>query len=140
MEAAFATRLLTDAGSPTEVADLVAAVGALEELFGGENMTGFVHCRPRFAAVAAQANLLLRGGPAFTTPAGHRWVFGSGYPDVLGDTLVATSQPFGWRGPVTVREGIKPQLNRFHVIAERSLVVGYEHCVGAVEIVVPESP
>jgi hypothetical protein len=65
---------------------------------------------------------------------GHRLVFGGGYVDGLGDTLVGTSQPFGWRNAVAIREAIDERHNLFVAIAERSVVVGYEALVGAVAI------
>lgn len=141
VEAEFATRMLEDTDTPTEVVDLVAAVGALDEIFAATNTLGFIHARPGLMSVAAQAQLLVRTGAAPKTPSGHTWVFGGGYVDTLEDTLVATSQPFGWRGQeVALRTVEDLPLNRFHAIGERSLVVGYEAAIGAVEIVGPEDP
>ncbi|MCF6386540.1 hypothetical protein L2K20_06115 [Mycobacterium sp. MBM] len=135
VEVEFAARMLDDAGTPDTAEDIVGAVAHLESLFADANTTGFVHASPMWAASVAQANLLVRTGAGFTTPLGHRWVFGGGYKAPLGDTLVATSQPFGWRGPVSAWEGFPPeQMNRFRAIAERSLVVGYEATVGAVTV------
>ncbi|BBX00917.1 hypothetical protein BST36_29665 [Mycolicibacterium moriokaense] len=140
VEAEFAARLLDDVDTPTEVVDVVAAVGALDEMLAATNTLGFIHGRPSWMSVAAQANLLVRTGSVFKTPSGHTWVFGGGYPETLGDTLVATSQPFGWRGEVHLHPAEKLEHNRFHVIAERSLVIGYEALIGAVDIVGPETP
>ncbi|MGE2690093.1 hypothetical protein [Mycolicibacterium pulveris] len=134
VEAEFAARMLDDADTPTAVADLVAAVGALDEALAATNTVGFIHARPGLISVAAEKNQLVRTGVGWQTPSGHRWVFGGGYIDALGDKLVATSQPFGWRGEVALRTGEDLPLNRFHAIAERSLVIGYEALLGAVEI------
>lgn len=136
-EAKFAERLLDDAPSPTSVDSIVAAVGALEEAFAATNTVGLIHARAGLAGVAAQAQLIVRSGAALKTPLGHTWVFGGGYADALEDTLIATSPTYGWRGPVEVRDGAKLEHNRFKAVAERSLVVGYEALVGAVEIVAP---
>lgn len=134
LEREFAARLLDDAGTPTAAADLVAAVGLLEDAFAETNTVGMIHARPGWAAVAAEAQLIVRSGAALKTPLGHTWVFGGGYVAGLADTLVATSPTFGWRGPVALRESDDPQHSRFYAIVERSLVVGYEALIGAVEI------
>lgn len=133
-EAAFAVRLLSDAGTPGEPVDVVAAVASLEGQLAATNTLGVIHASAGLAAYAAQAQLIIRSGSVLRTPLGHQWVFGGGYVDGLEDTLVATSPVFGWRGPVTVRTAIKQEHNRFYAIAERSLVLGYESAVGAVTI------
>ncbi|CAN5303748.1 hypothetical protein BH11ACT6_BH11ACT6_53460 [soil metagenome] len=134
VESEFAVRLLDDAPTPTVVANLVEAVSRLEESFAVTNTVGFIHARPGWAAVAAQANLIIRGSSLPKSPSGHTWVFGGGYVDALGDVLVATSQPFGWRGQVALRTAEDLPHSRFHAIAERSLLIGYEALVGAVEV------
>lgn len=134
VEAAFATRLLADGGTPGTPEDIVAAVAALEGALAVTNTVGVIHASATLAAYAAQAQLIIRSGSTLRTPLGHRWVFGGGYTDVLGDTLVATSPVFGWRGPVTLRTAIKEEHNRFYAIAERSLALGYESLVGAATI------
>lgn len=138
-EARFATRLLTDAAAADVAPDIVGAVGRLEAQLALTNTVGLVHASPRWAAVAAQANLIVRSGAALKTPMGHTWVFGGGYVTGLGDTLVASSPTFGWRGPVEVRDAMKLEHNRFYAIAERSLVIGYEAAVGAVTITPADS-
>lgn len=134
VERQFAARLLTDAGSPAQADDIVDAVSTLEEAMGRTNTIGFIHASTGWAARAAQANLLVRTGTGFTTPLGHRWVLGGGYIDGLTSTLVATSQPFGWRSEVQIRTAVDERANSFIAVAERSVVVGYERLVGAVEI------
>ena len=48
---------------------------------------------------------------------------------------VATSAPiFCWRDEVALREAIKAEHNRCVAIAERSVVVGYEHALAAVTV------
>jgi hypothetical protein len=138
VERAFAERLLIDAAATpegiTSAADLTLAVGQLEAAFALTNTLGFIHLGAQWAAVAAEARLVSRTGTGWTTPMGHRLVFGGGYVDGLGDTLVGTSQPFGWRNAVAIREAIDERHNLFVAIAERSVVVGYEALVGAVAI------
>lgn len=134
VESAFADRLLADAGTPATATDVVAAVGHLEELFADTNTVGFIHASARWASRAAQANLLIRNGSQFKTPLGHQWVFGGGYRVPLGDTLVATSQPFGWRTQPVLKDGIPQTFDEYQAIVERSLLIAYEASVGAVTV------
>jgi len=132
VEREFAARLLLDAGAPTVKTDLIGAVGELELAFAATNTVGYIHASAKWAAVAARFNLLNRSGAGMRTPLGHRWVFG--YATGLGETLVASSQPFGWRDSVQLRESVEPQTNTFVAIAERSVVIGLEHVLGAVTV------
>lgn len=134
VEAAFGDRMLDDAGTPAAADDIVDAVGKLDEMFGDTNTLGFIHAAPRWISRAAQANLLRGTGPGFKTPSGHTWVFGNGYKTVLADTLVGTSQPFGWRQVRVLKDGIPKTHDSFKAIVERSLIVGYEASVGAVSV------
>jgi len=135
VELEFAARMLADAGTPEPVPDLVAALSVLDDAFGLANVTGYIHARPGWIAAAAQQNLLVRNGSTLKTPAGHQWVFGGGYVDGLESTLVATSQPFGWRTEVALRTALEPETSTYAAIAERSVLVGYEALVAAVEVV-----
>lgn len=134
VEAAFATRLLADAGAAAPAADVVAAVSHLEGLLAATNTLGFIHASATLAAYAAQAQLIVRSGATLKTPLGHTWVFGGGYVAGLADTLVATSPTFGYRGEPKVVGAERLEWNRFIAVAERSLVVGYEAAIGAAEI------
>jgi len=134
VEREFAARMLLDAAGAPSVSGLVAAVGELEDAFAETNTVGLIHARPGLASVAAQAQLLVRSGSVLKTPLGHTWVFGGGYVTGLGNKLVATSPTYGWRGEVATRSATKPEWNRFGVIVERSLVVGYESLIGAVTV------
>ena len=136
VEAEFAARMLADAGAPDTAADIVGALGHLEGLLAVTNTVGFIHASAEWAASAAQAQLIVRTGTGLKTPLGHTWVFGGGYVGAGGltDTLVATSPTFGWRTEPEVRDAFKLEWNRFAAVAERSLVVGYEALVGAVDI------
>jgi hypothetical protein len=136
-ERAFADRLLDDAGTPTAVADIVAAVGQLEAALAVTNTLGLIHASPALVAAASAANLVRYNGTGLTTPLGHRWVFGGGYVDGLEAKLVATSPTFGWRDQVAVRDTMKIEHNLYVAIAERSLLVGYEAAIGAAEITPP---
>ncbi|OBF93045.1 hypothetical protein A5773_20065 [Mycobacterium sp. 852014-52450_SCH5900713] len=143
-EREFSARLLADAaalpGGIASAADLVLAVGQLEAAFGLTNTVGFIHAGTQWLAPLTEARLVSRTGTSWTSPAGHRWVFGGGYVDGLEDTLVATSPTFGWRNSVQVREAIDERHNLFLAIAERSLVIGYEAAVDAVAITPEATP
>lgn len=138
VEREVAERLLIDAAATpegiTSAADLTLAVGQLEAAFALTNTVGLIHAGIQWLAPLTEARLVSRTGTSWTSPAGHRWVFGGGYVEGLDDTLVATSPTFGWRNSVQVRETIDERHNLFVAIAERSLVVGYEALVGAVAI------
>ncbi|MGV0633057.1 hypothetical protein ABQE69_05415 [Mycolicibacillus trivialis] len=134
VEREFSARLKADAGAATSVVDVTAAVAALEAEFAVTNTVGFIHANPALASAAAAANLIIRTGSALRTPLGHLWVFGGGYVDGLGQTLVATSPTFGWRDQPTVRPAFETKHNTYAAIAERSVVVGYEAAVSAVKI------
>jgi hypothetical protein len=130
----FAARLLDDAGTPDTAADIVGAVSQLEASFAETNTVGHIHASPVWAASAAQAQLLRYSGSRLSSPLGLTWVFDGGYVDGLGDTLVGTSQPFGWRGPVSISDAEKAEEGTFYALVERSLLVGYEALVGAVTV------
>lgn len=133
VETQFATRLLADAGAPPEVADLVAGTGLLEQNFAAAGIVeGLVHARLGLLAHAENLRLVIRDPSApgmLRTPAGHRWVFGAGYAATLGNRLIGTTPTYGWRGDIDVREAIQYHHNQFVVIAERTVVVGYEAVV-----------
>jgi hypothetical protein len=130
VETEFATRLLTVARTPTATTTLVEAVAHLEESFAATGATGSVHARPGLLAVAEHNRLIVRDPVApgvLLTPAGHRWVFGGGYPTPLADTLVGTSLTYGWRDEIAVRDTVDHTRNQFVAVAEQSVVVGYEN-------------
>lgn len=135
VEREFITRLIADA-SPTDVGTLIEAVGALEEAIGTTSTTAVIHARLGLLAAAAANNLIVRDGKVLRTPAGSRWIFGSGYAAAeLGDTLIATGPTFGWRGPVAVRDALHPHgASRYVAIAERSVIVATETTIAAVTI------
>jgi len=134
VEHALALRMLADAGTPDTASDLVGALGHLEGQLAVSNTVGYIHASAEWAASAAQALLIRYTGAGMLTPMGHRWVFGGGYVNGLGDTLVASSQPYGWRGAANVYTTIEARYNQFVAVAERSFVVGYEAILGAVTI------
>lgn len=135
-EREFTGRLNADTtlagGVALSTSDFVDAVGKLEELIADAGQQGFIHAPTKLAARAANAQLLVKTGTGFQTPFGSRWVFGS-YAVGLNGNMVATSQPFGWRDEVQVRETLKTKWNEHITVAERSAVVGYEHLFGAVK-------
>lgn len=131
VEREFAARLLADAGTAEPVTDLVAAVGHIEAQLAVTNTVGLIHASAGLAAVADRYGLIIRAGGVLKSPLGHTWVFGGGYVEGLGETIVGTSPTFGWRNTVEVRETIEERYNQFVVVAERSVVVGYEQAVAA---------
>ena len=134
-EAHFGARLVADS-TPTTVADIVATVSVLEVALGEAGFYGVIHASARFAAYAAQANLIIRssGSPILRTPLGHTWAFGAGYEDTLGAELVATGPVTVWRDPLVVRSTLDERHNIKAAIAERGLVIGYECLVTAVTV------
>ncbi|UPK64912.1 hypothetical protein MYP14_06050 [Rhodococcus pyridinivorans] len=133
-EAHFGARLAADA-TPTGTTDIVSAVAALEVALGEAGFYGTIHASARFAAYAAQANLIIRssGSPILKTPLGHTWAFGAGYEDTLETTLVATGPVTVWRDPYVTRSTLDERHNIKAAIAERGLVIGYECLVAAVD-------
>ena len=134
VEKHIAPRLLSDAGTATAAADIVAAVAVLEGQLAETNTIGVIHASATWAAHAAKNGLIVRAGSTLRTPLGHLWVFGGGYVDALGDKLVATSPVFGWLGAVQTKDAPSLRVNEFMAVVERPLVVGYEAAVGAAEI------
>lgn len=136
VEREFAARLLVDAGElPSGIATrptLKEAVAYLEGAMAETNTVGFFHVAADLVAI--EANLFPKSGTARVSPSGHTWVIGGGYVAGLANTIVATSQPFGWRDSVQVRTAIDERHNTFAAIAERNVLVGYEAVVAAVEI------
>lgn len=134
VETVLAARMLTDAGTADTASDIIGAVAQLEGLLAQTNTVGLIHASAMWAASAAQANLIRYQNGRLVTPLGHTWVFGGGYVDALGDVLVATSPTYGERGQVVLRDGYTTGFDGFKAVVERSLVVGYEALVGAVDI------
>ena len=135
VEREFAARLLLDAadlGAPQPAASFKQAVGYLEGAMALTNTTGFFHAGAQWAS--QEFGLVVKSGTRWTSPLGHTWIFGGGYVDGLDDIIVATSQPFGWRDQVALRTAIDERHNIFAAIAERTVLVGYEHLIAAVQI------
>jgi hypothetical protein len=130
VETSVAARLLADAPTAVPVTSVTAAVSELEVALAKAGLMGYLHASPKWAAYLAESRLNLNG----RSPLGHTWVFGGGYADPLGDTIVATTQLFGWRGPMAVRDAIKLELNQYIAIAERSMAIAYEAAVAAVKV------
>lgn len=137
VEREFAARLLADAAAlPSGIASsasLAEAVGYLEGELAKTNTVGQIHASAALASVGGP-DVFLSSAPQWRTMLGHRMVFGGGYVEGLGTTLVATSPVFGWRDAVQVRETLDPQRNTFAAVAERSVVVAVERLVAAVTI------
>lgn len=134
-ERQLATRMLADltalsiaTGTATSVVD---ALGQFEDIAAELAVGGLhIHGRPYFASVEPSP---------FTadlqTKVGHlQYVAGGGYVDTLQDTLVLTSPVLGWQGAEEQNEAVKHQYNQFIAVAERSVLLGYEKIIAAVEI------
>lgn len=134
VERAFAATMLADATVIPTVDDVKDAVGYLEGELAKTNTVGLIHAGAQMAAQLG-TGLVISSGGSQRTILGHRWVFGGGYVDGLGTTLVATSPVFGWRGNAQLRTVVDHQHNRFLAVAERSLVAGYEKLIAAVTVV-----
>lgn len=132
VERELANRLLLDAGTAETRPTLKEAVAYLEGELAKTNTLGFIHAGAD--QVAREAGLFIASGSTRKSPAGHSWVLGGGYVEGLGDTLVATSQPFGWRDQMQVRTATDERHNIFAAIAERTVLVGYEAVVAAVTV------
>lgn len=138
VEREFATRLKLDAadlpGPAQTASSLRLAVGYLEAQMALTNTLGFFHVGAQWAA-AEPLGIFNRQGTRWVSPLGHVWVIGGGYVDGLDDTIIATSQPYGWRDEPVVRTAIDTvDKSIFAAIAERSVAIGYEHLIAAVTI------
>ena len=130
IETSLAIRFAAEAPTTVPATSVTEAVSIIETELAKAGVTGFIHASPKWAAYLNESRLSLSG----KSPMGHTWVFGAGYADTLGDTLVATTGLYGWRGPLAVRDAIKHELNQYVAVAERSLLIAYEAVVVAVEI------
>jgi hypothetical protein len=126
-------KLLAAAGTPSTVAGLAAAVGALEEAVAGSGFTGVFHAAPHLAAPLTNAQLVIRQGGQMLTPLGHRWAFGAGYTG-LNDTIVSTGPVTVHRGPIVLTDGPDYPHNDRLTVAEREVLVTWECWADAVTI------
>ena len=140
VETAFAARLLADAAAPNVVPDLATAIGVLEAFLGDQGYNGYIHASRRWAVSAGDLNATLGTGPVLRTNLGNRWVFGAGYGDALGDTLVATGPLYVWRDQpmervVTTGSSVTAAHNNsVYAVTERIVVAAYECAVLAITI------
>ena len=132
VEREIAVRLLEDAGTPTVKPTLRKAVGYLEAEAAKANTPAWFHVGAQWAA--EELGLFVKSGTRFVSPLGHIWVIGGGYVDGLVNTIVATSQPVGWKNEPQTRTAITERGNIFAAITERTVVVGYEAVIAAVQI------
>lgn len=135
VERAFASRLLEDAGTPEDFASLKLAVGYLEGEAAKANTPAWFHVSATWTA--EEFGLFVKSGTRFVTPLGHTWVIGGGYVEGLVNTIVVTSQPFGWRDAVATRTAIDERHNIFAAIAERNVLIGVEAVIAAAQVVAP---
>jgi hypothetical protein len=140
VEREFAARLLLDAndlpGSIQTVTDISLAVGYLEAQMSLTGTLGYFHVGAQWVAAATAFNgLFIKQGTRWVSPLGHTLVIGGGYVDGLDNTIVATSQPYGWRDEPTITTTIDTvHKDVFAAVAERSVLVGYEAVITAVTI------
>jgi hypothetical protein len=136
VERTFAERLKLDAndlpGVLATAADLRLAVGYLEAQTAMTNTVGYFHVGAQWAS--QELGLFLKSGTRWVSPLGNIWIVGGGYVDGLDDIIVATSQPVGWRDAPTTRTALDALTNRFVAVAERSVTIGYEAVIAAVQI------
>jgi len=127
---------LTAEGGPIDAAaPFLAALGMVEAYIAMGGQQGVIHAAVNVAPMAAFYQCLVKTGSGYLTPMGNRWVFGGGYLASIGsNTLMGTSPLYGWRDEIAVRETIKSEQNKYAVVAERSVLVGYEHFYGAMQI------
>lgn len=125
--------LLSAAGTPTDVAGVVAAVGALEEAVADFGFTGVFHAAPHLAAAMYSAQLVIRQGTQLLTPAGHRWAFGAGYAG-LGETIVSTGPVVVHRSPPVPTHGPDYPHNERLSVTQREVLVTWECWADAVTI------
>lgn len=143
VESAFAARMLTDAGAPTVVDDLATAIATLEEFLGEQGYQGYIHAARRWATLASQYRWRNHTGPLFRSPLEHGYVFGGGYADTLGDTLIATGPLYMWRSApfeqvtTTGSHSTGAYNNSVYALSERVVTVGYECAIMAVTITPP---
>ncbi|MBF6416978.1 hypothetical protein [Nocardia cyriacigeorgica] len=133
VEEQLVPKLLAAAGTPTTVAGLVAAVGALEEAVAPYGFPGVLHAAPHLAAALESADLVRHQGTQLLSPMGHRWAFGAGYAD-LAETIVATGPVVVHRKPVVMVHGPDYPHNDRLSVAEREVVVTWECWADAVTI------
>ncbi|MGW5920780.1 hypothetical protein ACWFPY_17485 [Nocardia fluminea] len=144
VESVFSARLLADAGAPTVVPDLATAVGVLEEFLGEQGYNGYIHAARRWAAPLTQYRWTNQTGPVLRSPLGHGYVFGGGYSDTLGTTLVATGPLFVWRNSpmnqvvTTGSHAVAEFNNTVYGMSERIIVPAYE--CGAMAVTIDPTP
>lgn len=135
VSSAFAETLLDAGGDPDEApADVVATVGAIEEVLGSTGIRGVVHAARRNIALLASKSMIVRGNAGrLETPGGHAWAFGTGY-DNLGKSLVATGPVTIYRTPVVITPSVHHGQNRRSALAEREVLPTYELFAATFEI------
>lgn len=112
--------------------NLKEAVAFIEGEVAEAGVLGYLHIAADLPAL--EAGLFIGSGTQKKSPSGHTWIIGGGYVEGLQNTIVATSQPFGWRDAPTVREALDAKSNTFAAVAERTVVIGYEAIIAAVTI------
>lgn len=139
VESKFADRLYREIDRTKPTGDLVSAVAYLDEQIALTGALGFIHAAVRFMAFADSDHLIVRGSgsPVLRTPGGNVWVFGSGYSDELGFSIIATGQPFVWRDEITTNDAMSPSENLHVAVSERTIVVGHEGYIDGVKVDIP---
>lgn len=129
-EKQLAARMLADVGTPAAATSLKDAFGQITDAIAALGISGaLVHGRPYW--LAQEPGLF---DPDRLSRLGFNYVAGGGYVDTLDDVLVVTSPIFGWRGDTATRTALKHRSNQFAAVAERSVLLGYEQVIAAVEI------
>lgn len=142
VERALAERLLNEAGTPLTSTSLLDAIGQLEAEIAKTGLPGFIHASPYLAPFIAASQNLCKESDGLYTYLNTTWVFGGGYVDGLELTMVATSQPYGWRdAPALTHAMYEPTdstdyANQFVAVAEQTFAVGYEKLIAAVDVTI----
>lgn len=140
-------------GGLTTALDVVEALGILEsELADCYDGVGVIHVPRVLMPAFAEAQLLVRVGDHYTTPAGNIIVFGAGYQGTAPDGtntpgtawMYATGALFIYQSapqviPVQPTTGggtnsFNRSTNTLHAILERTYVIGWECCHLAVNV------
>lgn len=131
--------------------DLVEGIGRLEEAFHDcYHGLGVIHAPVVLSTDFARRGMYEHGpGNTLVTSMGNRIVFGTGYPINVGSGGVApplgsawvfmTSPVFGIRGPVRTfrrEESFDRGVNTLKMIAEQTIVLGWECCLAGVLLTV----
>lgn len=134
-ERQFADRLQADITAasitPTAATSLRDALGKIADAAAELGYGGtLVHLRPYWLEQTEADQL----DPSNRSNTHLQLVAGGGYVQGLGDLLVATTPVFGWRTTPDQQTAIEHRENTAYSLAQRSVMLGYEKLIAAIEI------